>query len=142
MKYTPYKEIIDIKSEQKEYSLLCRGKSRKYKHYSDWEEHIEGCLSKFGTAKDLYNFKRYCMNFARAMEKAPDMYLGYIVLLITMCIDKSLVELPLHIMLVFGGGLICYSIIQNKRLAKESFFYKDIIEIIEKPKKMVSEDLQ
>ena len=132
MKYAPYAEIIDIKTERKEYSLLCQGKSKIYKYYSDWEEHIKGCLRGFEEPQDLYNFKRYCINSARVMEKAPDMYLGYIALIITMYIDKALVNLPIHFMIVLLLGVIIYSIVQNKRLAKECHFFQDIIEIIEK----------
>ena len=55
MKKAPYKEIIDMKAEQKEYALLCEGKSKKFKVYSEWEDHIKDLLAKFHTLKDLYN---------------------------------------------------------------------------------------
>ena len=45
MKNPPYKEIIDLNAERKEYSRLCNGKSRIFKLYTEWEAHIKELLA-------------------------------------------------------------------------------------------------
>lgn len=76
MKNPPYKEIIDLNAERKEYSRLCNGKSRIFKLYTEWEDYIKRLLSGFNSPKDLYNFKHYCINAARAQEKSTGNVFG------------------------------------------------------------------
>ena len=82
MKKIPYLEIINLKEERNEYARLCNGKSKKFKLYTEWEDHIKELLTDFHTPQDLYNFKRYCINADRSQEKAPEMFIAYIGLLI------------------------------------------------------------
>ena len=131
MKNPPYKEIIDLNAERKEYSRLCNGKSRIFKVYTEWEDYIKRLLSGFNSPKDMYNFKHYCINAARAQEKAPEMFLAYIGLMIPLYLDAIWEGMPAFITLFFLVGILAYAIIQNKKLAKESCFFKDIIDIIE-----------
>ena len=132
MKKPPYHEIINIKEERKEYARLCNGKSKKFTLYTEWENHIRELLSDFSTPQDLYNFKHYCMNADRAQEKAPDMHLAYISLLIPLYLDTIWDQMPAILTMILVVILFAYVIIQNKKLAKESCFFKDIIDIIEK----------
>ena len=131
MKKPPYHEIINIKEERKEYARLCNGKSKKFKLYTEWEDYIKALLADFRTPQDLYNFKRYCINAARAQEKAPEMFLAYIGLMIPLYLDAIWEGMPAFITLFFLVGILAYAIIQNKKLAKESCFFKDLIDIIE-----------
>lgn len=131
MKKLPYHEIINIKEERKEYALLCNGKSKRFTLYTEWEEHIKELLSRFSSPQDLYNFKHYCMNADRVQEKTPDMHLAYVGLLIPLYLDTVFDEMPAILTLVLAGILLIYVIIQNKKIAKESYFFKDIIDIIE-----------
>lgn len=135
MKSNPYQEIINTHEEQKEYGRLCRRKSKKYIVYTDWEAHIRECLLSFNNSKDLYNFKRYCINIDRSAQKAPEMYMSYILLLIPLYIDAFFKELPSFMINIVALGIMLYAIIQNKRIIRESCFFKDIIEIIEKIEK-------
>lgn len=132
MKKTPYIEIVDMEAERNEYSLLCRGKSKKYSLYSDWEEHMTECLSRFETYKDLYNFKRFCINSERTSTKAPDMFISYVALLLTVCLDILFEGLNSWLLVIMLLALLAYTIYQNKILIRESFFYQDVIEIIDK----------
>lgn len=132
MKKPPYHEIINIKEERKEYARLCNGKSKKFTLYTEWENHIKELLSDFSTPQDLYNFKHYCMNANRAQEKAPDMHLAYIGLLIPLYLDTIWDQMPAMLTLTLVVILLVFVIMQNKKLAKESCFFKDIIDIIEK----------
>lgn len=131
MKNLPYHEIINIKEERKEYARLCNGKSKRFTLYTEWEEHIKELLSRFSSSQDLYNFKHYCMNADRVQEKTPDMHLAYVGLLIPLYLDTFFDEMPAILTLVLAGILLIYVIIQNKKIAKESCFFKDIIDIIE-----------
>ena len=131
MKDSPYNSILNFKIEQKEYALLCKGKSKKYKLYTDWEEHIIECISKFKDEKDLYNFKRYCMNRERTSSKMPEMFATYIGLLITIYLDRLTDGLPLFVWLLIFVGIVSWTIIQHKMVIRESYFFKDLIDIIE-----------
>ena len=133
MKKNPYESIINFKVEQKEYARLCNGKKSKFRAYSDWEAHIEDLLSNISTTKDLYNFKHYCINKARVQEKAPEVYLTCIVLMITVYIEKLMsISIPTLPIMVAFLILLNYVIPQNSRITKECYFYKDIIGIVEK----------
>ena len=131
MKKPPYHEIINLKEERNEYARLCNGKSKKFKLYTEWEDHIKALLAGFRTPQDLYNFKRYCINAARAQEKAPEMYVAYIGLLIPLYLDTFWDGMPVILAPIFLVAILAYAIIQNKKLARESCFFKDIIDVIE-----------
>lgn len=131
MKKPPYHEIIDIKAEQKEYSRLCIGKSKKFTLYSEWEDHIKSLLANFGSHKALYNFKHYCINAARVQGKAPDTFLAYIGLLIPLYLETIFKGEPALLTLFCLVAILVYALIQNKKLAKASFFFTDIVDIID-----------
>ena len=134
-KKQPYIEIIDIKEEQKEYVKLCNGKSVLYKTYTAWETHIIEILQQFPTSSDLYNFKRYCINKDRISSKTPELFGSYIALVFTVILDK--INPYLSILGITGCILYFawYGIKQHKNVIRESCFFKDIIEIIEKIEK-------
>ena len=132
MKKKPYSEYIDINKERTDYNRLCNQKSDKYTYYTDWEIHIFECLSKFKTPQDLYNFKRYCISRERTTSKLPDLFVTYIVLFVSLYIEKIASGLPLLAWLIFVGFALGFIIKENKRTIKESYFFKDLIEVIEK----------
>lgn len=132
MRNSPYKEIFDWKKERKEYSRLCRGKSKKYRYYTDWEEHMLGCLSNIQAENGLTNFKKYCRNIERTSVRASDLIGTYIALLIPLIIDKMFKDIPGWLILVWFTFVTVYVLRTNKRMIREGYFYTDIIEIIEK----------
>ena len=132
MKKTPYSEIIDVVKEQKEYSLLCQGKSKKFVRYTEWEDYIGALLCEFPTEKDMYNFKRYCRNKERTSVRAPESIGAYITLLIPLLVDKMFVAVPGWMVLAWFFVVVMGVIIKNNVIVRESYFYTDIIEVIEK----------
>ena len=145
MRHPPYHEIINIKEECKEYARLCNGKSNKFILYTEWEDHIKGLLSDFRSPTDLYNFKRYCINADRTQEKAPDMYFAYIGMLIPIYVDIIWKDMPAFLAIISFTGILAYAMVQNKKLAKESCFFKDVVEIIEEvecDQNMVGDELR
>ena len=135
MKKPPYLEIINLKEERKEYARLCSGKSKKFKLYTEWEAHIKELLADFRTPQDLYNFKRYCINADRSQKKAPEMFIAYIGLLIPLYLDTFWGGMPVILAPIFLVAILAYAIIQNKKLARESCFFKDIVDIIDEIEK-------
>ena len=131
MKKNPYAEIIDLDKEVKEYKKLCRCKSEKFTYYTEWEDHIRELLSKFKSGKDLYNFKRYCVNYERTAKLIPSFYINFMVLYITIFIDKFIKELNILVWLFIFLLSVLLTLCQNLAYSKEAYFYKDIIEIIE-----------
>lgn len=135
MKKIPYLEIINLKEERNEYARLCNGKSKKFKLYTEWEDHIKELLTDFHTPQDLYNFKRYCINADRSQEKAPEMFIAYIGLLIPLYLDAFWDGMPVILAPIFLVAILAYAIIQNKKLARESCFFRDMIDIIDEIEK-------
>ncbi len=131
MKYNPYQEIFDFTIELKEYKKLCRGRSKKYKYFSDWKEYIVSCLEKFDTKKDIDNFKHYCINAERTGRMIPDLYINYIILFITICIDRYVKELNWIVWLVIFILTLVFIILGSDFYNKDNYFYKDIVDIIE-----------
>lgn len=130
MKKGPYYEIIDLHNEMKEYKKLCRGKSKKYKYYSDWKEYIISCIDKFSNSKDIENFKHYCINAVRVGKKIPDLYINFIILFVTIYIDRCVVNLNLYVWLTILLFSFIMVILGSDSYNKENCFYNDIIEII------------
>ena len=131
MKIQPFSDIIDLNEERKEYALFCKGKSEKFALFSEWESHIKSMLANIGSSEDLYNLKHYCIIAARVEEKAPEMYVAYIGLLLSLYLSTILDGLPMFLAFVLTAGVLIYAISHNKALALESGFYKDLIAIIE-----------
>ena len=131
-KKQPYIEFINLKTEQKEYAKLCDGKSSLYKTYTAWETHIVEILKQFPTSGDLYNFKRYCINQDRIFSRTPELFGSYIVLAFTVILDK--INPYLSILGIAGCILYFawYGIKQHKNIIRESCFFKDVVEIVDK----------
>ena len=134
-KKEPYIDIIDLKTEQKEYAALCNGKSKKFQTYTSWESHIKSLLLKFGSPADLYNFKRYCINKDRVSSNVPNLFGSYVILSITILFDNINPYVPLLGIAALIIYFSAYTIKQQKSIIKESCFFKDIVEIIEKIEK-------
>ena len=131
LKKNPYAEIIDLDKELKEYKKLCRCRSKKFAYYTDWEKYICKLLEKFETDIDLYNFKRYCMNYGRTATTIPGIYINIMILYITIFIDKCVTELNFLVWLFIMLLSVILILAQNISYNNEDYFYKDIIEIIE-----------
>ena len=130
-KHTLYYEIMDLRKEQKQYIKLCNGRSKKFKYYSDWEDYIVSCLAKFGSPKDLYNFKHFCMNAERTNKQIPDLFVNYLIIAISICINLNLPHG--WIAWVFALPLwTFFLILGSDKYRKENLFYRDLVSIIEK----------
>lgn len=138
-KNQPYKEIIYLREEGKEYSRLCSGKSTKYKYFTDWEAHIREHLLLIKDPRDFYNFKRYCMNVDRRARMAPEMLMSFLLLLIPLYIDAFFEGFPPFVKIIAALLLMALTITQNLKLRQECFLSRDILEIIEKIEKEQSE---
>ena len=134
-KKEPYIDIIDLKTEQKEYADLCNGKSKKFQTYTSWESHIKSLLLKFDSPADLYNFKRYCINQDRVFSNVPNLFVSYVILAITILLDNINPYVPILGIAALIIYFSAYTIKQQKSIIKESCFFKDIVEIIEEIEK-------
>ena len=134
-KKQPYIGIIDLKAEQKEYENLCNGKSKKFQTYTSWEKHIKTLLQNFNSPIDLYNFKRYCINQDRVFSSAPNLFGSYVLLLITLVLEKIFSYLSIFWLLTLVLFFTWHGVSQHKAIIKGSCFFKDIVEIIEKIEK-------
>lgn len=142
-KNQPYKEIIYLHEERKEYVRLCNGKSTKYKYFTDWEAHIRERLLLIKDTRELYNFKRYCMNVDRGAQIAPKFFMSFISLLIPLYINVYLDALPGELSIfIMSIALACVIVPVIKfifKLNQECCLAHDILEIIEKMENEQSE---
>lgn len=133
MKKEPYKEVINIKEEKKEYGRLCRGVSKEFRVYSDWKEHIKQCLLAFRTEKDLNNFKRYCINIDRGEKRLLEMIINYICMLIPIYFLFYNEKYKMISFFSIVVGVFCVILLYNHmitQITRESYFYQDLLEII------------
>ena len=126
---------MDLQLEQKKYVKLCNGKSEEFSTYTSWERHIRSLLSKFESPTDLYNFKRYCINLDRVFSYTPSIYATYVILAITLLMEKVIPILTTFGLLLLIVFALWHGMSQHKSIIKGSCFFKDIIEIIEKIEK-------
>ena len=114
MKYQPYREIINIDIELKEYIKLCKGKSKKYLYYSDWKAHIQELFSKFQSNDQIENFKHFLLNGRRISSAFSADYIPIIILYFTIIFSKMQNEYSIVIcilLLAFTVFLLCQDII-------------------------------
>ena len=126
-----YSEIMDLEEEQKEYSLLCQGKSEKYRYYSDWRQHIEECLGKFQNVLNLSDFKHYCRNFERSSLQVSTSFLSYILFIVPIVLDEFIVEIPFLLLVAYLLFITKHILKKNNEVVIESYFFSDLIEVIE-----------
>ncbi len=141
MKHHPYQEIINLYIESKEYALLCRGKSKTYTYFSDWEDHILESLRKFPTQKQLYNFKRYCKNKENTTSQSPNLFGVSVTIFLSTYLAQILQDLdkvykaPEYKFIIWIPvciiGLLMFTNSMRSFITGSSF-YTDIIMLIEK----------
>lgn len=131
MKRKMFIEVIDFKKEIKEYKLLCRCKSKKFKCYLEWKNHIVSLLNKINEKHDWENFKHYCRNIERSTRSIPTTYFNIMMLFVTFCVDKYITNVNILIWLLLFAYMMGNIIWQNNSYEKENYFYKDLLEIIE-----------
>lgn len=139
MKKVPYREYLDLKLERKEYSRLCKSKSKKYRYYSEWEKHIEDSLLKFQTSEDLCNFKHFCINYDRSLSRLPEILGLYFPLIISLYLDRIFNQISVLVWILLLMFYICFWFVQHKNAILESYFYKDILQIVEKVETQIKE---
>lgn len=139
MKNKPYSEIMNFNVERKEYVRLCECKSKKYKLYSDWKQHIEECVRKISELDKLEDFKHYCISRKRTTSRTPELFGIYIGLLISYATANipSIFEPQSHrialFLFFFVALVLClfYTVKQHKKVIYESSFFEDILEIVD-----------
>ena len=136
----PFSEILDLKSELKEYRRLCKQKSKKYTYYSEWKEHIVGQLLQLDSSTTLDDFKHYCIHIGRA-EKWYTMAISEITAaLISAAISLLFPEQKLIItMLIFSIAFTAFLGL-NATKTRDNYFYSDIVDIIEELQKSKTTD--
>ncbi len=130
-KYQPYKEIIDLKREMREYKKLCRGKSREYTYYTDWKAAMLQLFQKLTTPDSVGNLKHYLIYCERVNNNFNSHFVEIMLVCVTLLVDHYVVDIPLWSLL---GGIIISLIIlllSNDSNNKEYCFYCDLIEVIE-----------
>ncbi len=135
MKNNPYGEFINFQEEMKEYKRLCRGRSKKYKFYSEWEEHMGELISPICDQKRLKDFKRFLINRERITEGAAPLYIQFVLLFIAVWLDKD-DSLSVFSLIALCSFAILITMLQEHWLKLENTFYKDVLEIVEEVSNM------
>lgn len=135
MKKQPYLEIIDLKKELKEYKLLCKGKSKKFKYYSDWKHKMIEKFSVIESIEELENIKRYFMNKERLIPVSSNVYLQITISIVTVFLSSCNVdykEFFIFLCYMIITFIIATTMFKN---SPQNIFYRDLIEILEEIKK-------
>ncbi len=143
MKYQPYREIINLAPELKEYRKLCRGKSKKFTYYLEWKEHISKELLKLESYNRVENFKRFLINHNRVNKNINTYHVSLIIFGETMIFNTfdifkesdekcNILTFSNIIMLFLCIAIVILGIIhQSDYYNKEYCFYCDVLEILE-----------
>lgn len=130
-KYQPYREILDLQKEFKEYNKLCRGKSRKFCYYSDWKNHILSLIQKLDTLEKKDNLKHYLINCKRVNNLIDSHYIEIMLVCITLLLDKYLGNYSIWAFIGLFLLVLMELLLSADKYHKEYCFYCDIIEILE-----------
>lgn len=130
-KHQPYKEIIDLEKELKEYKKLCRGNSRKFTYYTEWRQYILSLSQNLNTTDSICNLKHYLINCERVNDNWNSHYIEIMLVCITLLVDRYVVNFSFWTLL--SAIIICLIILllHNDSNNKEYCFYCDLIDIIE-----------
>ena len=131
MKYKPYREILDLQSELKEYKRLCKSKSKKFTYYSDWKSHIISLISKIDSPEKVNNFKHYLINYKRVNKSVTALYIPIIIFVMTVVFNQQEFKSNLVVITIWLLYVVIKTIKENVNYNKNLFFYKDIIDIID-----------
>lgn len=132
MKYQPYLEIINLKSEIKKYKKLCKGKSKKFFYYTDWEKYIFEKFSQLDSTEKINNFKHYLIREKRIDKNIKSYYVTLMVFFLTTAINRLNVSFTIPIFIVFMFVIIFEITIQTDENDIEYCFYCDLLEILQK----------
>lgn len=143
-----YYEIIKLDEELKDYKLLCKGKSKKYKYYSDWKTHISEILSKFvlcdelETYKNIENFKHYLINHKRVNKNINMYFVSVMIFFMSIFFNSYFNKMKYSFVVLLITALVVVGliIIQSDSNDKEYCFYCDLIDIVEEMEKSFDEN--
>ena len=135
MKNKDFQDLIDLKTEYKEYTRFDLGKSTKFTSYMEWDAHIKDLLITNGSPANMYNLKRYCMDVIRSKNDTAPIFWGYLGLSIPLVISFSSEreKIGLHgiICLIILMSLIIFFAHKSTVASRRKHFYQDILSIIE-----------
>lgn len=140
MRYQPYKEIIDIRKELKEYKRLCRGESKEFITYTNWKSHILSAFSVIKSKDQLSDLKHYLVNYKRIEKNNNIIYVNYTILFLTISLTYLFNEFKLIVFLIEFIVCTIMSLVMSDSINKEYCFYCDMIEIIKEIEREKGED--
>lgn len=135
MKKQPYSEIINLRTELKEYKKLCRGKSKEFIYYLDWKKYISEKLTKLDNCDKVENFKHFLLNHNRVNKNINTYSVTIMIFCLSLIINNINAEYNwislIILILIILFAMMYQSDVQNK----EYCFYCDLIEIVEEIEK-------
>lgn len=135
MRQKDFINLIDLKSEYKEYSRFDKGKSNLYKTYAEWDAHMEALLLAIESQTDIYNLKRYCVDGIRWNNDSAQIILAYLSLAFPVALAFATEQDILGIRGWVNGGImltcLVLFLIISKITMRRKHFYEDILRIIE-----------
>lgn len=139
MKHQPYREIIDLSAELKEYRRLCKGKSRKFTYYSEWKRHMMNSISKLKDEEKMENMKHYYINLERSTKGLPMYYLEIMIVFVTILIDKVVdIKINYWAFIIMFLTFVLVTLLQKNSYTKEHNLYSDVISIIDEVEEKIS----
>lgn len=141
-----YSNILDFETEEKEYKLYIKGKSKRYYGYSDWKKHILKRLKSIKSIEYYNDFKYYCIDRNRTSKEAPQSFLTIIALFLPIYFqlfigdrDTAWGEIAFVCLLIILIGYIAYIFARDTRV---HYFYEDLVQIIDEYEEEILENIE
>lgn len=133
MKNQPFKEIINLKLEYKDYRKLCQNKHKTYKYYDDWMEHILKLFEKLEN-KNINNFKHFLCFYSFCENHSIKILLPTLTAFVPIMVNAVYSDNPIlniiatALSIIFASFLISLNYFKCVHYAK---FFDDILEVLE-----------
>ncbi len=133
-KNQPFKEIIDLKSEYKDYKALCRNESSKYDYYDDWRDYLLNDVFSKIPEKHINNFKHFLSYHSYWEGISVNILLSTLIALVPLIINITYSEaqkqniIAMTLSVLMAAWLIIWNYFSSMSYAK---FIGDLLEVYE-----------
>lgn len=130
MKAIDFIKLIDLKEEFKEYKRFEAGKSKKYRSYQEWDDHIQSILYTIESPIDMHNLKRHCLDVVRAGDDVSKIFWGYVGLSFPLLLAISTFDESVILKTLILFALLFYIIAAARYVSRKKNFYQDMLTAI------------
>ena len=114
---------------------LCKGKSKKFFYYTNWEKYIFEKFSQLDSIEKIANFKHYLIREKRIDKNIKSGYITLMIFFLTTAINKLDATFTILTFIIFMFFIFFQIAFQTDENDIEYCFYCDLLEILQKLEK-------